>query len=141
MSQKAPLPSLTGHRLKTRKRDEKKAYDPSGFRDAILEGLSETKGDLDLVSKFLDSASGKLDYRRYGVTLVEILIAGGLLAPGGAIIQEGDNVCQTDVCLFKAAGGVDEGVDDMELVRAWEQVFVKLTRRSVFFVLSVLVYF
>lgn len=39
MSQKAPLPSLTGHRLKTRKRDEKKAYDPQGFRDAILEGL------------------------------------------------------------------------------------------------------
>ena len=39
MSQKAQLPSLTGHRLKTRKRDEKKAYDPQGFRDAILEGL------------------------------------------------------------------------------------------------------
>ena len=39
MSQKAQLPSLTGHRLKTRKRDEKKQFDPVGFRDAILEGL------------------------------------------------------------------------------------------------------
>ena len=74
MSQKAQLPSLTGHRLKTRKRgkqykprflfllvssiifydypncikpfeklifftDEKKQYDPVGFRDSIIEGL------------------------------------------------------------------------------------------------------
>ena len=39
--------------------------------------------DLDAVFKFLDSAGNKLDYRRYGEVLLEILIAGGLLAPGG----------------------------------------------------------
>ena len=53
MSQKAELPSLTGHRTKTRKRDEKKVtflgleiwllfgqvYDPSGFRDEVIKGL------------------------------------------------------------------------------------------------------
>ena len=60
--------------------DEKKQYDPPGFRDAILEGLNAAgPQDLEAVSKFLDAQSAKLDYRRYGVTLIEILIAGGLL--------------------------------------------------------------
>lgn len=54
-------------------------YDPSGFRDSILEGLNEAGEDLDAVSKFLDANSSKLDYRRYGGNLIEILIAGGLL--------------------------------------------------------------
>ena len=60
--------------------DEKKQYDPSGFRDAVVEGLIEAGADdLEAVSKFLDGQSAKLDYRRYGVNLIEILIAGGLL--------------------------------------------------------------
>jgi len=122
MSQKAPLPSLTGHRLKTRKRDEKKQYDPSGFRDAILEGLEAAGDDLEAVSKFLDVSGSKLDYRRYGVNLIEILIAGGLLAPGGIILQEGENASRTNICLFGLA-------DSMEKVKAFEQVFVKLMRR------------
>jgi len=121
MSQKAPLPSLTGHRLKTRKRDEKKAYDPQGFRDAILEGLEAAGDDLEAVYKFLDTSGQKQDYRRYGVTLIEILVAGGLLAPGGIIIQDGDPY-KTDTCVFGLA-------TDMEKVRAIEQVFVKLMRR------------
>jgi len=123
MSQKAPLPSLTGHRLKTRKRDEKKQYDPTGFRDAILEGLEASGDDLEAVIKFLDVSGSKLDYRRYGVNLIEILIAGGLLAPGGIILQEGENaVCRTKTCLFGLA-------DSMEKVKAFEQVFIKLMRR------------
>lgn len=121
MSQKAPLPSLTGHRLKTRKRDEKKQYDPQGFRDAILEGLEAAGDDLEAVSKFLDVSGGKQDYRRYGVSLIEILVAGGLLAPGGIIIQDGDPY-KTNSCVFGYA-------TDMEKVRAFEQVFVKLMRR------------
>lgn len=121
MSQKAPLPSLSGHRLKTRKRDEKKQYDPSGFRDSILEGLNEAGEDLEAVSKFLDANSSKLDYRRYGGNLIEVLIAGGLLAPGGIIVQDGETY-QTKTCLFGLA-------DSMEKVKAWEQVFIKLTRR------------
>ncbi len=91
MSQKAPLPSLSGHRLKTRKRDEKKQYDPAGFRDVILDGLNDLgPDDLDAVSKFLDAQSNKLDYRRYGVALIEILIAGGLLGKTKCFIQNVD---------------------------------------------------
>merc|ERR1712042_134386 len=86
MSQKAELPSLTGHRTKTRKRDEKKVNDPSGFRDSVIEGLAkagvggvdledlDVQVDLDAVYKFLDTAGNKLDYRRYGEVLLEILV-------------------------------------------------------------------
>ena len=42
MSQKAELPSLTGHRTKTRKRDEKQVNNPTGFRDSVIEGLQKT---------------------------------------------------------------------------------------------------
>jgi hypothetical protein len=59
--------------------DEKEKYDPAGFRDAVLQGLNKAGTDLDAVSKFLDTAGSKLDYRRYGETLFDILIAGGLL--------------------------------------------------------------
>ncbi|XP_040578311.1 protein krasavietz isoform X2 [Lepeophtheirus salmonis] len=124
MSGKAPLPSLTGHRLKTRKRDEKKQYDPLGFRDAIFEGLSETKGDLEAVFRYLDSAGSKLDYRRYGVNLIEVLIAGGLLAPGGIIVTDGDPPHKTETCLFECCTP-----GDLEGLKAFDQVFIQLMRR------------
>merc|ERR1712024_260254 len=136
MSQKAALPSLTGHRTKTRKRDEKKVNDPTGFRDSVIEGLSNTGSDgsditetevgVDLVAvfKFLDTAGNKLDYRRYGEVLLEILIAGGLLAPGGSYQNEGgDKPATTRACVFQDAFDIDR-------VKAWDQqVFVKLMRR------------
>merc|ERR1711902_476968 len=135
MSQKATLPSLTGHRTKTRKRDEKKVNDPSGFRDSVIEGLSNTGSDgsditetevqvdLDAVYKYLDAAGNKLDYRRYGEVLLEILIAGGLLAPGGSIQQDGDKgTVYTRACIFQDAV-------DLERVKLWDQVFIKLMRR------------
>merc|ERR1711884_647025 len=136
MSQKAALPSLTGHRTKTRKRDEKKVNDPTGFRDSVIEGLSNTGSDgsditetevgvdLDAVFKFLDTAGNKLDYRRYGEVLLEILIAGGLLAPGGSYQNEGgDKPATTRACVFQDAFDIDRA-------KAWDQqVFVKLMRR------------
>ena len=82
---------------------------------------AETPADLDAISKWLDIAGNKLDYRRYGevltsaelyliliLTLVlsqallEILIAGGLLAPGGSIQQDGDKgPVSTSACIFQ----------------------------------------
>ncbi|KAH8022849.1 hypothetical protein HPB51_006206 [Rhipicephalus microplus] len=58
---------------------EKEKYDPSGFRDAILQGFAEAGSDLDAVHKFLDAAGSKLDYRRYGEVIFDILLAGGIL--------------------------------------------------------------
>ncbi len=43
-------------------------------------------------------------------------------APGGILINDGDQVCKTDNCVFGQA-------HSMEKVKAWEQVFVKLVRR------------
>ncbi|XP_022295017.1 eIF5-mimic protein 2-like [Crassostrea virginica] len=123
MSQKVEKPSLSGHRLKTRKRDEKEKYDPSSFRDAIIQGLTETGNDLDQVAKYLDLQGGKLDFRRYADVLFDILFAGGQLAPGGSIVEDPtdtDKLYRTNVCVFKT--------DDSKL-REFYEVFNKLLRR------------
>ncbi|KAK7864655.1 hypothetical protein R5R35_012424 [Gryllus longicercus] len=122
MSQKAEKPVLSGQRIKTRKRDEKEKYDPTGFRDTVLQGLNKAGSDLEAVSKFLDTAGSKLDYRRYGEALFDILIAGGLLVPGGSIAQDGDKPYKTNACVFEAP-------EDMESMHSYEQVFMKLMRR------------
>jgi len=130
MSQKTELPSLTGHRTKTRKRDEKKIYDPTGFRDFLVLELDKLIDpdtgvvDLEKIYKFLDATGNKsdFDYKRYGEALLEILIAGGLLAPGGSISKDGDKSVSTAICVFSDAV-------TMERVKAWDQVFVKLIRR------------
>ncbi|XP_048780210.1 eIF5-mimic protein 2-like [Ostrea edulis] len=123
MSQKVEKPSLSGHRLKTRKRDEKEKYDPSSFRDAIIQGLTETDNDLDQVAKYLDLQGGKLDFRRYADVLFDILFAGGQLAPGGSIIEDSsdtEKLFRTKVCVFQTE-------DDK--LRDFFEVFHKLLRR------------
>ncbi|KAH9368269.1 hypothetical protein HPB48_013466 [Haemaphysalis longicornis] len=104
--------------------NEKEKYDPSGFRDAILQGFAEAGSDLDAVHKFLDSAGSKLDYRRYGEVIFDILLAGGILAPGGTLIVEPDAAkpSQTDVCVFSAE-------NNMEVLRSYAQLITKLIRR------------
>ena len=95
--------------------DEKEKYDPTGFRDAVLLGLEKAGNDLEAISKYLDTAGSKLDYRRYGEALFDILIAGGLLVPGGSIAQDGDKPVKTTACVF-------EQDEDMESMRNFEQV-------------------
>lgn len=58
--------------------DEREKFDPHGFRDAVITGLEKAE-DLEHIFKYLDSAGNKLDYRRYGEVLFDILIAGGVL--------------------------------------------------------------
>ncbi|XP_063952961.1 eIF5-mimic protein 2-like [Lytechinus pictus] len=125
MSQKEQKPTLTGHRTRTRKRDEKEKYDPTGFRDSILQGLNEAGTDLEQVSKFLVETGHKLNYRLYGETLLDILFAGGILAPGGSVVEDTDKtkVCRSEVCVFTT----EEDVKAMQ--NFWEQVFSKVTRR------------
>lgn len=124
MSQKTEKPTLSGQRIKTRKRDEKEKYDPTGFRDAIIQGLNEAGSDLEQVSKFLDSAGSKLDYRRYGETLFDILLAGGILAPGGTLAPDADptKISRTDTCIFRAD-------DNLDKLKSYAHVITKLIRR------------
>jgi hypothetical protein len=93
--------------------DEKEKFDPHGFRDAVIAGLEKAE-DLEQISKFLDTAGNKLDYRRYGEVLFDILIAGGLLVPGGSISQDGE-MPYTKACIFAAS-------EEMESMREQEQV-------------------
>ena len=95
-STKQALPTLTGSRLKTRKRDEKEKYDPKSFRDEILIGLQETGKNLEDKLKFLDTRGNQLDYRQYADTLFDVLIAGGMLLPGKFLIG----------CLYRSTGHV-----------------------------------
>jgi len=127
MNQKAERPTLSGQRLKTRKRDEKEKYDPNAFRDSIIALLGECEGDLQEVSKKLDKESTKLNYRRYGEVLFDLLIAGGILAPGGCIVESTDpeKPSRTDICLFKWDG-------DLESLRNFYSVFNLLIRRLKF---------
>uniref|UniRef100_A0A7N5ZWD5 W2 domain-containing protein n=1 Tax=Anabas testudineus TaxID=64144 RepID=A0A7N5ZWD5_ANATE len=98
---------------------EKERFDPTQFQESIVQGLNQTGTDLEAVAKFLDASGAKLDYRRYAETLFDILVAGGMLAPGGTL---SDDVTCTEVCLFKAQ-------EDMETMQAYAQVFNKLIRR------------
>ncbi|KAK0053190.1 basic leucine zipper and W2 domain-containing protein 1 [Biomphalaria pfeifferi] len=124
MSQKAEKPQLSGTRLKTRKRDEKEKYDPTAFRDSIIAGLSECGGDLDQVSRYLDREGSKLNYRRYAEVLFDILFAGGILAPGGFIVESVDSgkPVRSDICVFRWDGELDK-------LRNFYSVFYKLIRR------------
>lgn len=124
MSQKTEKPTLSGQRIKTRKRDEKEKYDPASFRDAILLGFKESNSDYELVSKFLDSAGSKLDYRRYGEVLFDIILAGGILAPGGTLAPDLDplKTSRTEVCVFSAE-------NDIDVLKSYAQVITKLIRR------------
>ncbi|KAG5891394.1 hypothetical protein JTB14_017917 [Gonioctena quinquepunctata] len=124
MSQKVEKPVLSGQRIKTRKRDEKERYDPVGFRDAIISGLDKCSNDFEAISRYLDSAGNKLDYRRYGECLFDILIAGGILVPGGTLSQEGDGPYRSEACIFNTPDEIN-----MEIMKHWEQVFIKLMRR------------
>jgi len=123
-NQTSEKPVLQGQRIKTRKRDEKEKYDPSAFRDAILQGFNEAGSDLDQVSKFLDSAGSKLDYRRYGEVVLDVLFAGGILAPGGFILEDGDGTkpVRTNVCVFHAE-------NDHGALKNYYGVLYKLIRR------------
>lgn len=118
-NQKQQKPTLTGQRFKTRKRDEKERFDPTQFQESIVQGLNLTGTDLEALAKFLDSSGAKLNYRRYAETLFDILVAGGMLAPGGAL---SDDMTRTNFCLFTAP-------EDVKTMKAYAQVFNKLIRR------------
>uniref|UniRef100_A0AAX7W130 W2 domain-containing protein n=1 Tax=Astatotilapia calliptera TaxID=8154 RepID=A0AAX7W130_ASTCA len=115
-NQRQQKPTLTGQRFKTRKRDEKERFDPSQFQESIVQGLNQTGTDLEAVAKFLDASGAKLDYRRYAETLFDILVAGGMLAPGGTL---SDDMTCTEFCLFKAQ-------EDMETMQAYAQLLLFL---------------
>nr|XP_016850160.1 PREDICTED: basic leucine zipper and W2 domain-containing protein 2 [Anolis carolinensis] len=117
-------PVLTGQRFKTRKRDEKEKFEPTVFRDTIVQGLNEAGDDLEAVAKFLDGTGSRLDYRRYADTLFDILIAGSMLAPGGTRIDDNDKTKMTNHCVFSAQ-------EDHDALRHYAQVWLEKTHQEI----------
>ncbi|MBW0504649.1 hypothetical protein O181_044364 [Austropuccinia psidii MF-1] len=88
----AAKPSLAGVRNKQRKGVAKAAakFEPQEFRDQILKHLSNLPpNDLDAVASKLDTLGNQLDYRKYEGSLFEVLLVGGILAPGGSFVDDG----------------------------------------------------
>jgi hypothetical protein len=121
-STKEQLPTLSGVRVKTRKRDKDHKLDIIGFRDQIIEGLLKAGDDYEAVSKFLDDTGNKADYRTYGEYLMQILFVGGLLNPGGTLVEtrdDPDKPYRVNMCVLMTNNSV-------ESMKKMSQVFVKL---------------
>lgn len=86
------------------------------------------QAQFEALSKFLDVSGSKLNYRRYGEVLLDILIAGGTLAPGGSIIKNSDpsKPSKTDLCLFSVSE------NNLADIKNFAQVIHKLIRRYLY---------
>ncbi|KAJ2414050.1 hypothetical protein GGI10_002649 [Coemansia sp. RSA 2530] len=133
-------PTLNGVKIRARKRDAKASakYEPEDFRDNILQVIEDiSPTDYAKISSALDSAGNTLDYRRYGDTFFEVLVTGGIIAPGG-IIEYDDERGKLPVSLFVLAStdnstGEGTAAEKQKQVLAgaknWTNLVIKLTRR------------
>ena len=72
--------------------------DPASFATAVVDIFDDAKevegNDLSSLDKNLQAGvkgldSAELDFSRYGETLFEVLFAGGRMAAGGNVVEEG----------------------------------------------------
>ncbi|KAJ1719620.1 hypothetical protein LPJ53_005646 [Coemansia erecta] len=129
-------PTLNGVKIHARKRDAKATakYEPEEFRTSIFQLIeSIAKDDFAKISATLDTAGNTLDYRRYGDTFFEILVTGGIIAPGG-IIKDDDTRGKLPFSLFVLANTGSSSDDDslarqIEQAKIWTRLITQLTRR------------
>ncbi|KAI8331702.1 armadillo-type protein [Chlamydoabsidia padenii] len=117
-----PKPTLHGVKIKQRKGVQKAQakHEPEIFRDNLLSQLAVAKpGDLEDISTILDKTGNTLEYRKYGESLFEILITGGILQPGGIVL---DDVERSPFSIFGAK-------DEPDSIKKHVDVFNKLIRR------------
>lgn len=122
----AAKPSLAGVRNKQRKGVAKAAakFEPEEFRDQILKHLSTLPpNDLDAVAAKLDTLGNQLDYRKYEGPLFEVLLVGGILAPGGSFIDDG-----AEKSPFSILTSTQYPIDQADMKKHVD-VFNKLIRR------------
>ncbi|ORZ02313.1 armadillo-type protein [Syncephalastrum racemosum] len=115
-------PALHGVRIKQRKGVQKAQakHEPEVFRDSLLSQLSSVeKGNFEEILARLDSAGNTLDYKKYGDSLFETLITGGILEPGGTISKSAE---KNPFCIFDAD-------DDITVIKQHIGVLSKLIRR------------
>ncbi|KAG2171511.1 hypothetical protein INT43_008237 [Umbelopsis isabellina] len=123
-SQTAPnaKPALHGVKIKQRKSVQKATakHEPEIFRDSFFKPLNSAKpNDYEDLSQQLDAAGNTLDYRKYGDSLFEILIIGGILEPGGIVDDDAE----------RSPFSIFSSTEDPEDIRKHVDVFNKLIRR------------
>eukprot|EP00047_Mylnosiga_fluctuans_P002713 m.225605 g.225605 ORF g.225605 m.225605 type:complete len:438 (+) comp11292_c0_seq1:108-1421(+) len=140
-------PTLAGQRIRSRKRDEKVKFEPEAFRDEILKGLApeakpadapaaaaaaaelpaaaKFQPDFEKAYKFLDGLGNTQDYHKYAECLFDILISGGLLAPGGEVQGE---ICPLSLFQLEEAEDNIKGFANLlnKLIRRYKYLQVSL---------------
>ncbi|KAJ3186320.1 hypothetical protein HDU85_007760 [Gaertneriomyces sp. JEL0708] len=119
MSQQQPAPPPPQFKLKQRKRETVTKYEPEAFRDSLLKDIPENSQDFEKFASALELNESKYDYKRYGEAFFELLIVGGLIAPGG-IVQDGPG--RNPFSVFASDGSP-------EAVKARVDVMNRLIRR------------
>ncbi|KAK4051371.1 hypothetical protein OIV83_002855 [Microbotryomycetes sp. JL201] len=124
--QKDLKPSLVGVRNKQRKGVQKAQakFEPQAFRDQLLKHLESTPQDFDAIAAKLESLGNQLDYHKYDQQLFELLLVGGLLAPGGGLVDD-----DAPKSTFSVIDSASSPVDMAEMKKIVE-VFNKLIRRQ-----------
>ncbi|KAI8073210.1 armadillo-type protein [Gongronella butleri] len=115
-------PTLHGVKIKQRKGIQKAQakHEPEVFRDQLLAQLAKaTPGNLDEISSILDKAGNTMEYRKYGESMFELFIMGGILQPGGIVMDD------VERSPFSIVGGEEDSAS----VRKNVDVFNKLIRR------------
>lgn len=109
MATKELKPTLGTGVPKTRKRNIQTKLDPDTFRTRVFEVLEEHGLDTGTVPAL---ASDELDFSRYGEVFCEVMLAGNIVEPGGAIRATPP---PTELCVFAAedSDGVARVVDVM----------------------------
>lgn len=94
MASKELRPTLGTGVPKTRKRNIQTKLDPEAFRSLLFDTLTEHGVSAEIIPKL---ASDDFDFSRYGEVFCEVMIAGNIVEPGGAIRQ---NPPPTEHCIF-----------------------------------------
>ncbi|KAJ3057212.1 hypothetical protein HK097_010572 [Rhizophlyctis rosea] len=115
----AKPPAQPQFKLKQRKREAVTKYEPEAFRDNLLKLIPEDNTDFEKYTSILELNESKFDYKRYAEPLFEILIVGGLIAPGG-VIEDGPR--RNPFSIFS-------GENTKEAVKARVDIMNKLIRR------------
>ncbi|KZV73284.1 eukaryotic translation initiation factor 5C [Peniophora sp. CONT] len=120
-----PKPTLQGVRIRARKGAVKAQakHEPTVFRDSLYKHLeSVPQGDFDAVSNKLIQAGSTLEFLKYSDALFDVLLAGGLLQPGGAYLDADGPTSPFSIVQAAEPPTVEE-------MKKYVDVFNKLIRR------------
>ncbi|KAJ3066385.1 hypothetical protein HDU98_010325 [Podochytrium sp. JEL0797] len=119
-------PAGSDFKRKQRKREVVVKNDPEAFRDAFLDLITEDT-DFAKFAVILESSCEKLDYKRYADTLFEFLIVGGIVAPGGSLVDDGARV--NPFCIFECEDAIGPVRDRVDMINRLIRRFKYLEKR------------